>query len=158
MPKTKIRTDFKDFFEQLRLQQIEKEYKPGWIWYRILEALDRQEIDGLYFGELMFIVEKMGYRKKWATHKWEELDWKYKRFYFEENKQHKTNDRQWQGNSSNSVEAALIFFETELPVSFNVLKQLYKQKALIYHPDVGGSHQAFIQLQKHYETLKILAN
>lgn len=53
-------------FEELITHQIAKGYKPAWVGYRAME------IDNLSYYDFVWLAVKLGYKKGWASHRYQE--------------------------------------------------------------------------------------
>lgn len=57
-------------------------------------------------------------------------------------------------NRENDVISAINFFQlNNKKVDINTLKSCYRALSKVHHPDLGGSHENMVLLNKYYEIL-----
>ncbi|MGL5805403.1 MAG: DnaJ domain-containing protein [Xenococcaceae cyanobacterium] len=135
-------------------------YKKGWVWYQIKRELyEESEFEGFYLSELQYLARRLDYKPKWAYIAYSSLEEKYKLGHFPEGyaEPHSEPPRQPKQESQTYIDPllnAIAFFGLERGFTGSELKRVYRSLAIRCHPDTGGSHDAFIEFQKHYEILQ----
>ena len=167
-----IRSEFLEKFGQCLVQQRERNYKMGWIWYSLLEQFVPTP------QEICWLCVVFKYSPWWAYHKIKDLYVEVNREqifavmdlnrdnwlnYFEnrwgikEDSQDKREQRTSRTNQAAgyafTYRSYLELLRVSFPFTQQELKSAYRKRALETHPDSGGTAEAFREVHTAYQVL-----
>ena len=178
-----IREEFLRIFDKYLQEQRKKNYKIGWIWYKLKEELIPSSL------EICWLSVVFNYSPYWAVFKTEELhgiadrttlfllikihqqkwlDYFQTRWGIKEEKQQRQQERQRQNQQKKQTshqqystrstfvhQNYLQILGLTFPFTLQELKQAYRKRALETHPDSGGTAEAFRSVHTAYQTLSL---
>ena len=164
-----VTPEFAELVEELLEQAELRGYRKGWVYYRMIELWGELGQMDWHIHDLEWLAQKLGYRKGWATHKFYELNEEKIRQeearraeqYRRDNQRARQQQKRQRGPSSyrerlaRALEMAGIPFELWPISDSKEFKTYIRRASLKYHPDTGGSHDAFLQfteIRKFLET------
>ncbi len=171
---TEIRPEFLSAFGQALSQQRQRGYKIGWIWYAIEKKLVPTP------GEICWLSVVFDYSIGWAFHHIKDLygyadysaiasviqtyrtTWlHYFNTRWEADNTHRSQREQQRQQTKSSHSSKRTFpyqnyldaLNISFPVTPEELKSAYRKRAKETHPDLGGTAEAFRQVNTAYEVL-----
>lgn len=166
-----LRSEFIEIFEQCLIQQRIRGYKLGWIWLTLIKQIIPTAL------EICWLSVVFGYSVGWAYYQikefYGEFDYDLLANAIKENQQRWLNyflrtwgthhnhqqqrqqhQRQKQHNKQPfAYQNYLDALKLTYPVTLSELKTAYRQRAKETHPDLGGTAEAFRQVNTAYEVL-----
>lgn len=128
---------FSEELDQLARIARQKGYKKAWIFYRIKEKYGSK----LSLAHLTEIAQFLGYKESWIYLTYLEI----------------LNPVDPTPSPPPQLIPHLKRLDLQWPVELAQIRTAYRRLSKRLHPDQGGSHESFIQLQRSYKVLMEVA-
>ncbi len=173
-----LRSEFIEIFEQCLIQQRIRGYKLGWVWLTLVKQIIPTTLEicwlGVVFGysvgwayykikefygefdyHLLANVIKDNqqrwlhyFLRTWGTHQNQQQQQRQ-----QQQRQQQHNNQRTTNQRSFAYQHYLDALKLTYPVTLSELKRAYRQRAKETHPDLGGTAEAFRQVNTAYEVL-----